>query len=55
MVNKLWSVIFKKWLWDNWNKEYYKVIKVKAWNVALVEGKYGTRITIMPHLTPKGM
>jgi len=38
----IWSIVFKKWLDDR------KVVKVKGWRTALVEGEKVSRCTITP-------
>jgi len=48
----LWSLIYRKWLWDIYHKKHYKVIKVKGWRTALVGLPYskglGNQKTISP-------
>lgn len=38
----IWSIVFRKWLHD------IRVVKVKGWRTALVEGEKVSRYTITP-------
>lgn len=47
LVIKLWSFIYKKWLWSDFYKEYGTVIAVKGWRTAIADIG-ASRMTITP-------
>jgi len=44
----LFSITWKRWLWNEHNQQYDKVIEVKGWRTALVDRRGGGRITMSP-------
>lgn len=51
IVRWLWSIIYKKHLWDDFHKCHRTVIKVKGWRTAIVDSKT-QRYTITPCIFP---
>lgn len=37
----LFSVVYRRWLWDHWHKNYCRVIRVTSWRSALLESRNG--------------
>jgi hypothetical protein len=46
MLNKIFSIVWKKRLWDDYHKYYKQVIKVKGWRTALICDQWGGRETV---------
>jgi hypothetical protein len=48
VVNVIWALIWRKWLWNSYDQDYEKVIKVKGWRTAIVQDKSAHRRSISP-------
>jgi len=48
MFEKLFALIYKKWIYYENCGRYAKIIKVKGWRTALIETPYGERMTVSP-------
>ncbi len=48
LLRILFSIIYRKWLWNDFHKNYDKVIIVRGWRLALVDSKCGGRRTMSP-------
>lgn len=46
----LFSIIYRRWLWEDWYKEYATPLKVKGWRTALVG--YGRDLGMRKTITP---
>jgi len=44
----LYSKIYKKWLWNDFHKQYDIVLKVKGWRTARTRTRGGTVVTSSP-------
>jgi hypothetical protein len=47
LLNFLFSVIYRRWLWDSFAERYETVVRVKGWRTAIVESA-GARKVISP-------
>ena len=48
LLKRLWALVYRRWLYDDYYKNYYKVLRVKGWRSALVERKSGERMSLSP-------
>lgn len=48
MIKWLYSIVWKRWLWNDYFKDYDRVIKVKGWRTAIIEDKAKHRATNSP-------
>jgi hypothetical protein len=44
----VFSLIYKRWLYDDYSKSFDTVVKVKGWRTALVDSKGGSRRSMSP-------
>lgn len=47
LLGWLWSAVWRRWMLDSRGRKL-RVVRVKGWRTALVEGYYGERQTITP-------
>ena len=41
ILRPLFALIYRRWMWDHWSKNYYKVVRVTSWRGALLESRNG--------------
>ena len=46
----LFARVYRRWLWNDWYKEYETPLKVKGWRTALVG--YGRNLGMRKSITP---
>ena len=44
----VWAKVYRRWLWNDFYKEYDEVVQVRGWRTALIDTKGGARQTISP-------
>jgi hypothetical protein len=43
IMRAMFALVYRRWLWDHWDKGYCRVVRVTGWRSALVETQGGKR------------
>jgi len=41
LMRSVFALVYRRWLWDHWHKNHYRVVRVTSWRSALLESRNG--------------
>ena len=41
ILRPVFALVYRRWMWDHWHKDYCRVVRVTSWRSALLESPNG--------------